>query len=147
MCVNVGMVVLARLAFGSCTSFLYGRSPFLPDLTDVAVKKCKLDQGPHASDSQSNSPYQYTAHLLALDGYRPIGPPDHSISEISTPLNITAWERALADHPDKLFAQYLIQDLINGFRIGFDRTNHQSRRIYCPHKPILKWLKTTWPRR
>ena len=99
----------------------------------MAVKKCKLDQGPHASDSQSNSPYQYTAHLLALDGYRPIGPPDHSISEISTPLNITAWERALADHPDKLFAQYLIQGLIYGFRIGFDRTNH-----FC--KPVKKNL-------
>ena len=99
-------------------------------MTDVAVKKCKLDQGPHASDPQ---PYQYTAHLLALDGYRPINPPDHSVSEISTPLNIIAWERALADHPDKLFVQYLIQGLKNGFRIGFDRSNH-----FC--KPAKKNL-------
>ena len=106
-------------------------SPFFLD-SRLNRGGCKKMQA-RSSDSQSNSPYQYTAHLLALDGYRPIGPPDHSSSEISTPLNITAWEQALADHPDKLFAQYLIQSLKNGFRVGFGHTNH----YYKPAKKNL----------
>ena len=68
----------------------------------------------------------------------PIGPHDHSISEISTSLNITAWEWILADHSDKLFAQYLIKGLKNSFRIGFDCINH-----FC--KPAKKNLLSTQP--
>ena len=81
-----------------------------------------------------------TQHIcwLLMGIYRPIDPLDHSISEISTPLNITAWERALADHPDKLFVQYLIQGLKNSFRIGFDCTNH-----FC--KPVKKNLLSAQP--
>ena len=70
--------------------------------------------------------------------YRPIDPLDHSISEISTPLNITACERALADQPDKLFVQYLIRELKNSFRIGFDCTKH-----FC--KPAKKNLLLAQP--
>ena len=143
---NVGMVVLAQFAFGYCTSFLYGWFSFLPWLDRCGCKKCKLDQGLHASHSQSNSPHQYTAYLLALDGYRPIGLPDHSISEMY--LNITAWEGALADHPDKLLAHYLIQSLKMALGLALivpTTSASQPRRIYCPRKPILKWLKTTRP--
>ena len=57
---------------------------------------------------------------------------------MSTPSNITTWEQALADHPDKLFAQYLIQGLKNSFRIGFDCTNH-----FC--KPAKKNLLSAQP--
>ena len=36
------------------------------------------------------------------------------------PLNIAAWARELENHPDKEFAQYLLQGISQGFRIGFN---------------------------
>ena len=35
-------------------------------------------------------------------------------------LNIAAWARELENHPDKEFAQYLLQGISQGFRIGFN---------------------------
>ena len=58
--------------------------------------------------------YPYTADLLCLDLCRGSGqslPP--CLSQISTPLNITAWFQALR--------HYLINGLTHGFRIGFRR--------------------------
>ena len=66
--------------------------------------------------------YAYTADLLCLDLCRGSGqslPP--CISQISTPLNITAWSQALRHHPDRALARYLINGLTHGFRIGFRR--------------------------
>ena len=64
--------------------------------------------------------YPYTADLLCLDLCRGSGqslPP--CLSQISTPLNITAWFQALRHHPDRALARYLINGLTHGFRIGF----------------------------
>jgi len=37
----------------------------------------------------------------------------------ATPLVITAWEQALAQHPDRAFVRYISEELRKGFRIGF----------------------------
>ncbi len=36
-----------------------------------------------------------------------------------TPLHPDAWSQALASHPDQAFAQYVVEGLRQGFRIGF----------------------------
>ena len=38
---------------------------------------------------------------------------------VRTPLNVAAWEEALASHPDRAYAQYIGDGLRQGFRVGF----------------------------
>ena len=68
--------------------------------------------------------------LLALDACRPgdlapsfVGP---SFGTAGPPIPVGIWWGYLAKHPDQRFAQYILQGLSEGFRIGFDRT-HQTR--------------------
>jgi hypothetical protein len=67
--------------------------------------------------------YQDTADLLTLDLCRS---PDTTINAqlglVRTPLNHSAWEAALSDHPDRAFARYIVAGIRDGFRIGFNRT-------------------------
>ena len=44
-----------------------------------------------------------------------------------TPLLHSEWERALRDHPDRAFANYICTGLRQGFRIGFSRTKPLRR--------------------
>jgi len=46
---------------------------------------------------------------------------------ITTTLKPDVWERALAAHPDREFAQYVCTEIRHGFRIGFDY--HRARLI------------------
>ena len=43
------------------------------------------------------------------------------LMDIATPLNPDAWAEALASHPDRTFARYIVDGLSHGFRIGFQR--------------------------
>ena len=75
--------------------------------------------------------YPYTADLLTLDLYRSRGQTANpQLSQVQTPLKAQAWERALASHPDRAFARYLLRGMREGFRIGFNRTSrlHASSR-------------------
>lgn len=96
-----------------------------------------------------NSLYKYTADLICLDLHRPhssqhAGPLDR----VTTPLAIDAWQEALAPHPDRAFANYIINGLRYGFRIGFDRRAHlrsaQSNMESAGLHPevISKYLET-----
>ena len=38
----------------------------------------------------------------------------------TTPLNLAAWVQELENHPDQEVAQYLLQGISQGFRIGFN---------------------------
>ena len=72
--------------------------------------------------------YQYTADLLALDNARraEAGSTSPQLQGISSPLKdrLSLWQRALAEHPDRLFRGYVLEGIASGFRIGFD---HASR--------------------
>ena len=65
------------------------------------------------------------AQLLALDQCcnlidgRPCLPP--SLNNIVTPVHHTFWATELARHQDQSFAQYILQGLSTGFRIGFSQ--------------------------
>lgn len=64
--------------------------------------------------------YKYAADLLCLQFPRPLLPHNsHALSKISTALNVEAWSRALATHPDQAFARYVRDGLRSGLRIGF----------------------------
>ena len=66
--------------------------------------------------------YPYTEDLLTLDLCRNReSRPCTSLGRVHTPLNTQAWELALAPHPDRAFARYLLRGINEGFRIGFDR--------------------------
>ena len=41
------------------------------------------------------------------------------LMHVTTPLDVGAWERALATHPDVVYARYICQGLRAGFRIGY----------------------------
>ena len=64
--------------------------------------------------------YPYTADLLCLSFCHP--PQEHhwqELYQVSTPLEVEAWEVALAAHPDRAYARYICWGLREGFRIGF----------------------------
>ena len=42
-----------------------------------------------------------------------------AFSDIQTPVQIIAWQKALADHPDQVFSRYIVRGLTEGFRVGF----------------------------
>ena len=64
--------------------------------------------------------------MLALGRCRPAYglhtriPPE--LERVHTPLNVEAWTVALANHPDRRFADYVTSGVTDGFRIGFNRT-------------------------
>ena len=63
-------------------------------------------------------------HLRTLDSQRPqstVSLPTISW-EVHTPLIWQEWVRELARHPDQMFSQYILAGILNGFRIGFNRS-------------------------
>ena len=46
-----------------------------------------------------------------------------------SPLDWQEWEKHLASHPDRALADYVVHGLHDGFRIGFDYTNHRTKRV------------------
>lgn len=75
----------------------------------------------HTDTTASQTPYTYIAQLLKLDRCRPPVPADLP-KHIQTPAIIEAWTKELAGHPDQQFARYILQDLTQGFHIGFDHS-------------------------
>ncbi len=80
--------------------------------------------------------YRYTADLLQLDGAKPPSPVvlPQPFSKVVTPLKASAWELALAGHPDEQFVHYLLQGMQGGFRIGFQ---HGSAELTSAHSNML----------
>ena len=71
--------------------------------------------------------YRFTDHLLALERYTPVSGQPVSIPAavhvVCSPLNVSAWQRALQDHPDQRFVGYILEGIVDGFHIGFDRSH------------------------
>ena len=70
--------------------------------------------------------YPYMRDLIGLQSFKPISPPRpraEVLNRISTPLKQQAWQQQLASHPDKTFADYIINGISEGFRIGFNRAH------------------------
>jgi len=64
--------------------------------------------------------YEYTTDLICLDFCRRLTTHKSSLLEqVSTPLAVEAWAKALSRHSDRAFARYICTGLKFGFRIGF----------------------------
>ena len=65
-----------------------------------------------------------------MDACRPLKArvvPDE-VGVVSSPLVANEWEAVLAGHPDREFADFVVQGLREGFRIGFDYRRHLGEK-------------------
>ena len=62
---------------------------------------------PHTNDDLCRPPHAFI-------------PPIPLIHTIVTPLTFTAWEKALATHPERQLVAYILAGIQQGFRIGFN---------------------------
>ena len=69
---------------------------------------------------------RYTTDLLQLDSCHvtQASTVPEAIAEIRSPLIAKAWENALQHHPDTSLKSYIVTGITNGFRIGFNRSQH-----------------------
>ena len=86
--------------------------------------------------------YRYKLDLLALANCKqqqpPILPP--FLTSITTPLNLAAWAQELENHPHQEVAQYLLQGISQGFRIGFNyprkcQSAKSNKHEVCKREP------------
>ena len=70
--------------------------------------------------------YDYLDVLLKLAAYTNPHPPPLPtfMCNITTPLNLDAWELWLNCHPNQNYASYILSGISRGFRIGFDYSTH-----------------------
>ena len=94
--------------------------------------------------------YNYTGDLLALESCTSVTPCSLPAvaRQITTPLKRERWRERLRHHPDQLFAQYLINGISNGFRLGYCRehrckqaTGNMISAIKNP-QPVAEFLST-----
>lgn len=83
----------------------------------------------HLHGQVNNNEYSYTSHLLAFDACYSTSLSTSSTKhrQVKTPLILDRWSSELANHPDRSFAQYILDGIANGFRIGFNR-HHPLQR-------------------
>lgn len=70
--------------------------------------------------------YRFTGQLLELERVSE-GPDSKVLSgavDVVTPLKWRAWERELAEHPDREWVEFLVAGIRDGFRLG-----HDQRRV------------------
>ena len=78
-----------------------------------------LDLALHCNAMIRDRQYLYISHLIALDSYRP-AQGTHVNTNTGSPLIVIQWIQMLQDHPDKIYVQWIIKGIQQGFRIGFD---------------------------
>ena len=90
----------------------------------------------------SNDSYMYTDHLLAFDAC--INPEPQSVKSLSlevySPLQLHQWMRDLHLHPDREFASYILREIKEGFKIGFNRSQplHSSTsNLHSSNSPVI----------
>ena len=66
--------------------------------------------------------YPYTEDLLELDSCRLAGGKwlvDERLSGVFTSLNLPQWESMLENYPDKLYVDFILNGIKDGFRVGY----------------------------
>ena len=53
--------------------------------------------------------------------------------QITTPLRSALWEKELEDHPDQVFASYVVKGIKQGFRVGYD---HSKPLVSCSNNLV-----------
>ena len=69
--------------------------------------------------------YYYTDHLISLNSISS-GSSYHLVSYLSltahSPLILMQWQQDLRYHPDRRYAEFILQGIQEGFRVGFDNS-------------------------
>ncbi len=52
------------------------------------------------------------------------------MAHICTPLKPQTWKEGLRGHPDRKFADYIVNGIAKGFRIGFDYHTQLKSSVY-----------------
>ena len=87
--------------------------------------------------AESGCLYQHTADLLTLDlCHSPAVTAHPWLSQVHTPLASTAWEAALAAHPDRAFVRFLLHSICWGFRISFHRSAPLRSATHNMHSAV-----------
>ena len=83
-------------------------------ITTIMYALCVVGQGGQT----------YIHQLHRLEAQTPAAPLclPAALVEITTPLLSEVWEEELADHPDQVFAAYVVNGIKQGFRVGYDRS-------------------------
>ena len=71
------------------------------------------------------------SQLLSLEARSVKGaarPMPLALQQIVTPLKHSKWAKLLSGHPDMAFRDYILRDIQQGFRIGFDRSSKLGSR-------------------
>ena len=73
--------------------------------------------------------YRYSEDLVSLDQCRAAVPVilPRGLGEVATPLVWRAWQACLARHPDRMFADWVVNGIREGFRIGFNYAQHHPK--------------------
>ena len=89
--------------------------------------------------------------LLGLDSCRPVEcqatTRSDALKHVESPVQLEVWKAALASHPDQRFAEFIIDGLGQGFRIGFQHGKatlwQEGTNMHCPdHTVVSEYLAT-----
>ena len=72
-------------------------------------------------------PYLYTPHLMELERRTSLALVPPWLQGVHTPLRHQAWVEALAELPDRMFRNYILDGIARGFRIGFNYSQCSCR--------------------
>ena len=84
----------------------------------------------HREANVSGDQYAYTDDLVALQQCLPrLTQPGVTLGFVVSPLSdrLGAWSHALVVHLDTVHKEYILSGLRQGFRVGFDDTNHSCQ--------------------
>ena len=89
-----------------------------------------------------SSKYKYMDQLAALEACHPV-PVEAApavLSHIETPVNRPRWRAGLAEFRDQEFAQFILDGIEKGFRIGFQRGSvlrQVGHNMPCPDAKVV----------
>ena len=82
--------------------------------------------------NQYNGDCRFGEQCIYMYHCESCGKPGHTISpKIDTPVKLSWWKSALANHPDQAFAKHILDGLEQGFRIGFNHDKSVVRQSGC----------------
>ena len=71
--------------------------------------------------------YHYMEDLLALSSHQGAAGGSPLYASSHSPLVLESWRKLLIHHPDRMYVNYILSGIAEGFRIGFDRTHNLQK--------------------
>ena len=81
--------------------------------------------------------YLYTKDLVKLDSCRPQAGKlsvEKRLSRVFTPLNLSQWESMLEHHPHRVYVDFILSGIKDGFRVGYNRPSESELALFSARK-------------